>query len=756
MACDGLQVPLLRANDSMRDRDDSNRSHRDSIQSSTNRDDLDMDPDHDIIRKHRGPPPAGLSYVDYSQVPNTSRSPMSQTDTSRFPSPYTPSSPVFRTAHDSQINPLITSQNTHHNPSIFDQHPPPPPPKDPWWKTLFKSKWAMVICLAIGLAGALGHHILYMSLDGREARGQQWWLRLGQFISFVAKAAFVLALLMAHQQAAWRSVGQDGYSVNAVDALFGAAHDAAELFNREAWRKSWLVMFLAIYVWASPLVVIFSSATLNVVAETRRQSTECPSIRTLNFSHDETNDFRKVNIPKGQDLRSLSFSLWNTTSEDLDNPNHFDYWTKFSEPLAAIAAKVLYGKEAIAREDVALEVCGAGWNCSTTIRFVAPGYKCEELARGSNSTLKPLGDMTAPFNMSSLVPNGNYTYYAVADEGEYAEQQIDSGDAGIPTMSPPFPEHLGAFRTEPAIWLGYASVDNLTAEHPVDRTAEGWYTAYKPVVFACEHYETNYTVHLNYTGGIQTYEVVKRDYMRKIVNTTFVRGQDAADGTLDKTVATPVENYIYPRDLRRYRRTAAYHALGKQLRDLINGSIKIPGTITESRIIRSRLLDRHEWLPVHELQKQVRAIYEDIIISLFSDPQMIAVSWASDPTRPSGVGLGGKDTMYPCLREQTANFFFYQWEVLATVYAVTFIIAAVGVVSGFLAMHKEGLEEQRTMLFSSIAEATNGVRIVKVEDSETVVRYCRVDEAGGGRVYRFEREGGEMLGRVKGGGGRGV
>ncbi|KAH6873953.1 hypothetical protein B0T10DRAFT_499537 [Thelonectria olida] len=713
-----------------------------------------MDPE--ISRKPPGysQAPSGRAYVDYSEVPTGphtgtgsqafARSPSQSSEPgSRFQSPFTPSSPVFRSRHDSQLNPLVNANRTNHKAgSAVGQKTAN---HDHWWKTVFKSKWAMVICLVIGLAGAIGHHFLYWSLDGREAKDQQWWLRLGQFISFTAKAAFVLALLMAHQQAAWRVVGQKTYSVNAVDSLFGAPHDAVELFNKEAWQKSWLVMFLAIYVWASPLVVIFSSATLNVVAETKHQETTCPSIRTLNFSHDETNDFRKVNIPAGQDLRSLSFSLWNTTSEDVNDANHFDYWTKFSEPLAAISAKVLYGKEAIAREDVALEVCGAGWNCSTTINFVAPGYKCQELASGMNSTLKNLGNVKAPFNMSTLVPLGNYTYYAVADEGEYAEQQIESGDAGIPIHSPPFPKNLGAFRTEPVIWLGYASVDNLTESHPGDRTAPGWYDAYKPVVFACEHYETNYTVSLNYTGGIQTYEVKKRDYMHKIIDTTFLRGEDSDDGTLDKTMAMPAENYIFPQDVRRYRRTAAYHALGKQLRDLINGDIKIPGTITESRIIRSRLLDRHEWLPVHELQNQVRKIYEDIIISLFSDPQMIAVSWASDPSRPSGVGMGGAKTKYPCLREQTANFFFYQWEVLLTVYAVTFIIASVGVVSGFLAMHKEGLEEQRVMTFSSMAESTNGVRIVKTEDSDTMIKYCQVDDLSGQRVHRFEKEHGEQM-----------
>ncbi|KAL5610896.1 hypothetical protein FOBRF1_007013 [Fusarium oxysporum] len=670
---------------------------------------------------------------------------------SRLQSPDTPSSPIFRSKHGSLVNPLMQSNRSHTmlaprvlQPSKTTIQSARPPS---FWDTLLHSKWSMVISLAIGIAGAIGHHFLYWHLDGREARDQQWWLRLGQFISFCSKASFVLALLMAHSQAAWREVGRRSYSVKAVDSLFGSAHDATELFCLEAWKKSWLVMFLAIYVWASPLVVIFSSATLSVVSDTRREETTCPSIRTLNFSHEETNDFRKLSIPEGQELRSLSFSIWNTTSEDLDDPNHFDYWTKPSDQFTSIATKVLYGKGAIARENVSMEVCGAGWNCSTTINFVAPGYKCEELARGNDKEIKKFGGNEAPFNLSVIAPQGNWTYYAVTNEGEYDPQQVNAGDAGIPVDDPPFPKGLGAFRTEPVIWLGYASVDNLTEEHPTENGAPGWDKAYKSVVFACEHYETNYTVNFNYTGGLQEYEVIKRDYMRKIVDTTFVRDEDADDGTRDKTKAVPEENYVFPQDVSKYRLTAAYHAMGKQVRDLIHGDIKIPGTITESKVISSRLIDRHEWLPVHHLQQEVRRLYEDIIISLFSDPQIIAVSWAHDPSKRSGVAIGGKETGYPCIRQQVGNFFFYQWQILLSVYAVTLVIASVGVVSGFLAMHKEGLQEQREMRFSSIAEATNGTRIFKDVDRDAMIRYVRLDGSPGESTYGFKREDGRYESR---------
>ncbi|SPJ82407.1 uncharacterized protein FTOL_09812 [Fusarium torulosum] len=319
----------------------------------------------------------------------------------RLESPDSPSSPIFGDQHGYQRNqtqPILAPRTLKPSKTTVQSARPPSV-----WDTLLHSKWSMVISLAIGIAGALGHHFLYWHLDGREARDQQWWLILGQFISFCSKASFVLALLMAHSQAAWREVGRRGYSVKAVDSLFGSAHDATELFSLEAWKKSWLVMFLAIYVWASPLVVIFSSATLSVVSDTRYEETMCPSIRTLNFSHEETNDYRKLDIPEGQELRSLSFSIWNTTSEDVDHPSHFDYWTKPSDQFSSIATKVLYGKGAIARENVSVEICGPGWNCSTTINFIAPAYKCEELAGGEDKEIKKFGGNEAPFNLSVIL-----------------------------------------------------------------------------------------------------------------------------------------------------------------------------------------------------------------------------------------------------------------------------------------------------------------------------------------------------------------
>lgn len=52
-------------------------------------------------------------------------------------------------------------------------------------------------------------------------------------------------------------------------------------------------------------------------------------------------------------------------------------------------------------------------------------------------------------------------------------------------------------------------------------------------MFSCLHYETSYTVNFNYTAGIQNATVTNRKFIAPILDTEFLRGVDANDGTKD-------------------------------------------------------------------------------------------------------------------------------------------------------------------------------------------------------------------------------
>ncbi|KAH6867786.1 hypothetical protein B0T10DRAFT_569276 [Thelonectria olida] len=627
------------------------------------------------------------------------------------------------------------------------------PKSGPLLLRILKSKWSMIACLVVGVAGAIGHHVLYNHLNGLEATNQQWWLRLGQLISFIAKANFVVAVMMAHQQVAWRAVGQKGFSIEAVDSLFGSAHNITELFNREAWIKSWFVMFLALYMWLSPFVVIFTSATLDVVPGDKVENTLCPSVRTLNFSNEAKKSFQTPKKAPGETMtgRSLSFYNWTALDGNLakgadDNDNIFEYYNVPSPPLERIVSGVFSSGQPIQKKNVSEEICGRGWDCSTTVHFVGPGYNCKELAKGVGSQMQRFGDAKSPFNLSQLVPVSSYTYLASTDLGEYMRPQMDNvSEGGIPSKKdgPPFPKNLGVFRTEPMIWIGYATVENYTKAHAMNNQTDGWNDDYTPIIFACEHWEVNYTVTFNYTAGLQTYNVTNRDYKRKIIDTTWSNWtNESTDGTADGNTAEPETNYVSPRkDYARYRRIAAYHSLGLKLRNQLFGYVKVEGSAkADGAITASTLLDRHESLAVPDFQQEVRRTYENLLISLLSDPQLLAVAWAADPSKLSGTGIGGDDTKYACERRRTANFFDYEWPALAAVYAVSFIIATIGVYYGIAAMSSDGTYTQREMTFSTIAGATKRVSVDENEKRETKIRCFPVEERSGDRVYEFRAE----------------
>ncbi|KAF5556642.1 hypothetical protein FMEXI_1114 [Fusarium mexicanum] len=605
------------------------------------------------------------------------------------------------------------------------------------WSNILRSRWLMVACLAFGIAAAVGHDTLNKQLSGKEAKNQIWWLRLGQSLAFISKANSAIAVSLAYQQIAWTSVAHRNFSVHAVNSLFGAAHNAIELLNAEAWKKSWFVMLLALYIWISPLVVIFTSATLKVDNQVDRT---CHNVRTLNFNHEAKKKWTHRRKAEGDEiLQGGRVSWYNDTLPDEDGPDVFDFWISPSAYLEEIASRVLTGGQALQRDEVADEICGEGYDCSTIIYFTGPGYKCEQLANGTNSTVKQFNGRDAPFNMSRMIPEGWNTYNCVADEGDYAENQIEHERYfNRPLQTLPFPDNLGAFRTEPIIWLGYVTVDDVLVRHAENSSQKGWDTDFSPIISACEHWQVDYTVNLTYTRGFQSYNVTNREYRRKVINTTYV-DDSADDGTLDKTVAEPQENYVYPKDWRNYQRIAAFHSLGLKLRQLLHGGLSLPDRGKSTEIMTSKLVGRHEFLPVPNFESQIQKLYENLLISLLSDTQLLMVSWAANPDKPSGTRPMKNATEYPCIRRTTAGFFFYRRKILVSVYAVSFVIVAVGVAYGMQAMRQDGVEELREVTFSSIAVATKSVNLKGCRRDHKIRAWLVVDEHEG-RVYEFRNE----------------
>ena len=130
------------------------------------------------------------------------------------------------------------------------------------------------------------YHFLYRTLDGKEATNQTRLPRHGAKLSFLSKASLAAAATTAFQQRVWVKAKKRMLTLAAIDSLFAATEDASALFNPELLIRAKLAILLAVYVWCTPLVVIFASETLAVELTTVAEDFLCPFVRSLNFDQE--------------------------------------------------------------------------------------------------------------------------------------------------------------------------------------------------------------------------------------------------------------------------------------------------------------------------------------------------------------------------------------------------------------------------------------------------------------------------------------
>ncbi|GAB1318730.1 Formylmethionine deformylase-like protein [Madurella fahalii] len=605
----------------------------------------------------------------------------------------------------------------HHPPQYDSSSDSPEKPRSSPWRewSWFRSPGPMYAAFCLGIIFAGSHHAFYSSLDGKPADDQIRMMRMGGLLSYAAKASLVSSVIFAYRQQVWVTARRKRLRLRTIDSLFAAVDEFIALLNWEFAKNAKVAMALAVLTWLFPLTVILTPGSLTVAPLTEVKVDRCNDVRTLNFETEKEKNWRNLDSING--YPGLSLSLWNSTKDASTtftpfNDTFFDYWDQSSSQVELVATHSALSGDVVPRANVAVETCGAGWNCSYTISYVAPGYKCSEVARGRNLDEERLKrEHGVPFNASELLPNGDYGYIADAFAGDYVSSQIDAGDVGVPTIGPPFPRNLGAFRTEPVLWVGH-SIPTAPGRPPTDRSAPGWDTAFEPAIFRCEHYLANYTVQFNHTFSTQTTTVLSKEFLHPIINTTYLPDRAADDGTKDNTTAIPESNYVLPLDYEKYRVVGAYHSLGLRLRHYVHGKIKyLPYPIVESDVTKTQLISKRSYLPVPGLMDEIQRFYENITLSLLSNPQFMIVSWAADPAERSGVGSSfdpanpARDLSYPCTRTRVANAYAYRKRDLWIAYAVAIAAALACAALGTAALAQNNFHV-RDMHVSSIVAAT--------------------------------------------------
>lgn len=124
---------------------------------------------------------------------------------------------------------------------------------------------AMISFTLLGIAFILTHHFYYDSLNGNPIVGdtynsQEWSVRIGTGLAFLAKACLIASVSMSYQQHYWRLLRSRSMSVGGIDDIMGLLTSPLCFFNWEVIRKAWSSALVALVIWF--VVHIFDDAEL--------------------------------------------------------------------------------------------------------------------------------------------------------------------------------------------------------------------------------------------------------------------------------------------------------------------------------------------------------------------------------------------------------------------------------------------------------------------------------------------------------------
>ncbi|KAH8722387.1 hypothetical protein GQ44DRAFT_711979 [Phaeosphaeriaceae sp. PMI808] len=446
------------------------------------------------------------------------------------------------------------------------------------WHIHWTTPAIIAVLFLAGVGAAVGHHFFYLSLHGAPAHNQLGMIRWGTGLAFFVKSTLVGTAIICNRQRIWRTFRRKAMTIEGIDGLFSAPEDPTQFFiNMEMWKNGKLATFMALCSWLIPLASIAAPASLTVQLTNFEVNQTCANVGTLNFARESTFNFRKLDPHED---RRASASYYNTTDLEGTKEGYFDYYDQPSKNVRRLAISAAYLRRPQTRERAAVTFCGPGWNCTYSINFEGPGYKCEDV------TTAPPPD--APIDLKLMAPQGNFTYLAEVDQNEYKSPQIDTV-GGVPRQPPPYPASLGVFESEPILWIAFANKTNVSYEAS-SPYATKWKVVHEPKMFKCVMYHTNYTFEMSYRP-IQTAVLKQRDFLRPVIDTTLKPNL----GNRSHWIASPQTNFIRPSiDPKIYKLTAAYHSMGSLLRNFLRGSVEKTTntfTVTRSDISETRLMD---------------------------------------------------------------------------------------------------------------------------------------------------------------------
>lgn len=164
---------------------------------------------------------------------------------------------------------------------------------------------------------------------------------------------------------------------------------------------------------------------------------------------------------------------------------------------------------------------------------------------------------------------------------------------------------------------------------------------------------------------------------------------DPINGT--SLTPVPAEHHILPgQSPGNYKLVAVYHALGALMRNFLRGEIvnQNPRIVTKSDISETRLLDPKTSYPVPNLMEELQNFFEDMIITLLSEPHLVVAD----------------KTSVDCEKSRTENVYVYMREGLWIGYAIVVCVTFGFIIIGIWSIYQNGVASGTT--FSRIMVTT--------------------------------------------------
>ncbi|KAF7191967.1 hypothetical protein HII31_06612 [Pseudocercospora fuligena] len=285
----------------------------------------------------------------------------------------------------------------------------------------------IVFSFLVGLILAIGHHLLYASLDGQIASDgryniagwnvsrQQLATSGGTALAFLVKAALVFCVSTAYAQILWRALTRAEYPIESLDNMFAALQDLVAAASTFKIYRVPLLSILTTISWLLPIASIIAPAAL-----------------TVTFDRVPTPPVKMLSVPLPA-FESFSFASWRTTAS-VQSPQQSISVSgiQYQSP----NQEVLRVANAAAAGGTILSISPPAANASWSVSFDGPTLHCEALTEHSslkqnlqqtlNGTLGP--DVS---NSTCLDAESMFTYLAWQQNGTDAVQAFDAGELRI-------------------------------------------------------------------------------------------------------------------------------------------------------------------------------------------------------------------------------------------------------------------------------------------------------------------------------------